>query len=106
MPAEEPLPAPEKNAATATGTTLSPPPPEAQNMTLAISAREETWMKIIIDGGKPKEYTLNSGDRLLLEAEVAFNLLIGNAGGVDLRLNDRPVERPGKSGQVITLQLP
>jgi hypothetical protein len=33
-------------------------------------------------------------------------LLIGNAGGILLALNDQPVSVPGRSGQVVTLQLP
>ncbi len=92
----------------------SPGPDSAENpaaadprkLTLEIAAREETWMKIIVDGGKPKEYTLFAGGRIALEGEAAFNLLIGNAGGVDLRFNGRPVDPAGKRGQVVTLQFP
>ncbi len=52
------------------------------------------------------EYHLNSGDQIKLEADTAFNLLIGNAGGLKITLNDKPVSIPGKSGEVVTIELP
>ena len=73
---------------------------------LRIETVEETWLKVIIDGQEPNEYKLFPGDRVELEAENSYNLLIGNSGGVDLYLNDRPVEIVGKSGQVLNIQLP
>jgi cytoskeletal protein RodZ len=73
---------------------------------LRVSAMEDTWMKVIRDQEKPEEYFLKSGDRLELEAQSVYSLLIGNAGGIELELNGERVRLPGKSGQVVTLQLP
>lgn len=73
---------------------------------LKIITVEKTWMKVIIDCQSPKKYSLNPGDRLEIEASSGFNLLIGNAGGVKLTLNGKPVSIPGKPGQVINLQIP
>ena len=73
---------------------------------LKIITVEKTWMKVIIDCQSPKKYSLNPGDRLEIEASSGFNLLIGNAGGVKLTLNGKPVSIPGKHGQVINLQIP
>jgi len=73
---------------------------------LLIQAVEETWIKIIIDDKSPEEYALAPGDRLELEALSIFNILIGDAGGVKLTLNEKPVKLSGKSGQLTTLQLP
>jgi len=73
---------------------------------LKITAIEETWMKIIIDGQKPNEYYLKPGDQVELEATLGYNLFIGNAGGVRLLLNSESVEVPGKSGQVVNLKIP
>jgi len=78
--------------------------PEQQQ--LSISAVEETWLKVIIDEKPPKEYTLAPGDRLELVASSNFNILIGNAGGVRMTVNDEPVRIEGKSGQAITIQIP
>lgn len=73
---------------------------------LRIETTEETWMKIIIDDKQPSEYSLFPGDHIELEANASYNILIGNAGGVKLSLNNKPVEIVGKSGQVINVQLP
>lgn len=102
-------PPPEPEAAPSEPAVAEAAPPAAadpEKLTLAVVAKEETWLKVIIDGGKPREYTLNAGDRLDFAGTANFNLLLGNAGGVDLFLNGTPVEVPGKSGQVLTLQLP
>lgn len=80
--------------------------PSEERLRLQIKAMEETWMKIIVDNQNTNEYTLKPGDRLALEADLGYNLLIGNAGGVRLTLNGEPVEVPGRSGQVVTLQIP
>ncbi|MFC1859438.1 helix-turn-helix domain-containing protein [Thermodesulfobacteriota bacterium] len=77
-----------------------------EKLLLKILTVEETWIKIIVDSQSPREYTLQPGDRLALEASVGYNLLIGNAGGIKLALNDAPVEVPGKSAQVVNIQIP
>lgn len=73
---------------------------------LEIKAIEETWIKIIIDDQNAQELTLKTGEIRKIQAATLFNLLIGNAGGVELKLNDVPVAVSGKSGQVVNLQLP
>ena len=69
-------------------------------------ALEVTWIKVIIDERDPKEYVMHPGDHLEFEASSDFNLLIGNAGGVKLTLNDESLGVLGKSGQVVNVQLP
>jgi cytoskeleton protein RodZ len=73
---------------------------------LEVTASEPTRLKIIADGRIPQEFHLKSADRIRLEAQRAFSLLIDNAGGVHLVLDGKPVVVPGKSGQVVTIQLP
>jgi hypothetical protein len=73
---------------------------------LRISALNPTWIKVIVDGKHTKEYRLNAGDEIRLEAASGYNLLIGDAGSVQMTLNDSPIAVPGKSGQVVTLHLP
>ena len=77
-----------------------------ESLLLSIITIETTWIKVIIDGRKPKEYSLKPGDRLELEALSGFNLLIGNATGVQLLLNEKPIEILGKKGQIVTIQIP
>jgi len=73
---------------------------------LKIITIEDTWIKVTIDDHEPKEYSLHTRDRLELEATSGFHLLIGNAGGVRLILNEKPLELHGKSGQVLRIRIP
>ena len=78
-----------------------------EKLLLKIVSVEDTWIKIIIDGQSTKEYRLKPGDLLELEASSGYNVLIGNAAGVQLTLNGKPVEKLlGKSGEVVTIQIP
>jgi len=80
--------------------------PAAEILLLKVTALEDTWLKVIIDEKDSTEYTLTSGDHLELEATSGYNLLIGNSEGVKITLNDKPVPLPGKSGEVVTINLP
>jgi cytoskeletal protein RodZ len=86
--------------------TLKPAPPVAPTNILTVSATENTWLKVVTDQGIPAEYNLKAGEYLKLEARSTFNLLIGNAGGVKLNLNNKPVNVPGKRGETVNLHLP
>ncbi len=79
---------------------------KSSSMQLSIEALEVTWLKIIVDEKTTREFTLKPGDYLNLEASEKFNLLIGNAVGVRLKLNGKSVPVPGGSGQVVNLVLP
>ena len=80
--------------------------PKSGELILQISALENTWVKVIVDENESTEYDLKAGDNLQVEAKTGYNLLIGNAAGVTLKLNGKPVSIPGESGQVVTLHLP
>ena len=97
LPEETAVSVPEKTPAA---------PEEKERLELKLVAVEPTWLKIITDDQVPQEYSMGAGDTLRLEAHDRFNLLIGNATGVRLTFNGKPVAVPGKSGQVVTLQLP
>ena len=75
-------------------------------LVLTIDAVAKTWVKINIDGEEPLEYLLRPKDHVELEADSHFSMLIGNAAGLRMHLNDRPVQVPGQAGEVVTLELP
>lgn len=81
-------------------------PPPKDPLVLTVTAVETTWLRITRDQEEPREMTLRPGQTTRLEADTGFQLLIGNAGGVRLALNDETVQVPGRSGQVVTLRLP
>lgn len=90
------------------GVSLPPEPVKKtpEKLSLQITAREDAWIKVIIDEKESTEYSLKSGDDLELEATTGYNLLIGNAGGIKITLNGKPVAISGESGQVVTIHLP
>jgi cytoskeleton protein RodZ len=111
VPAEpEIVPAPGENIVAGPQIQMAAASPEAvapgPRQHLHIQVVEETWLKVISDSLNTDEYSLAPGDTLDLAADKGFNLLIGNASGIELTFNETPVSIPGKSGQVVTLQLP
>jgi cytoskeletal protein RodZ len=83
-----------------------PKAPDSAKHELYVVVVEDTWIKIIIDNGSSRRYELKAGDDLKLEAKSNFNLLIGNAAGVKLTLNDKAIAVSGKSGEFVNLDLP
>jgi len=77
-----------------------------EKLRLNIRTVERTWLKIIVDHHDPVEYSLEPGEEMAFEASTGYNLLVGNATGIKLLLNDNPLPIPGKKGQVVTLQIP
>jgi cytoskeletal protein RodZ len=84
-------------------TTAVAPAPEAPKgtMTIVVSARAVTWVKILADGK-----TVNAGEILQpgttrqYTAQSSIGVTLGNAGGVDLQVNDHTLRPLGKDGQV------
>ncbi|MBF0449699.1 MAG: helix-turn-helix domain-containing protein [Candidatus Magnetomorum sp.] len=73
---------------------------------LRLKATEKTWLKITVDDQSTNEFMLKPGDTLSKEANKEFQILLGNATGVEIFLNEEPVDIDGRSGQVMTLILP
>jgi cytoskeleton protein RodZ len=73
---------------------------------LVIEARELTWVRITEDGKTSTQALLRPGERIERSASDHFLLDIGNAGGIQLTFEGKPLGSPGKSGQVIHLRLP
>lgn len=74
--------------------------------TLKIEAIDRVWMRITIDDKEKKEFLLNPGQKIELQADKSFKLHIGNAGGVKVLFNDKYIGRVGEIGQVVYLNLP
>ena len=103
QPAPPTLP-PATTAAASTPQSQEPepaPPAPAQAITLDIQTSEPTWIKITADGK-----TLDAGEILepgmtrKFAGQNSIGIILGNAGGVALKLNGMPMKALGKSGQV------
>lgn len=91
-PTEEPEPTPSP----------TPTPTAAPtSVELSILAEDTTWMSIEIDGQVVFQGTLRAGDTRQFSAPDAISLHLGNAGGVNLILNDKSLGAPGSRGQVV-----
>lgn len=77
------------------------PPRMPKRFVLTASAVELTWMAVRSDGGERRQVLLQPGQGARFAADMGFLVTLGNAGGVDLRLNGTPVPKPGKSGEVV-----
>jgi cytoskeleton protein RodZ len=73
---------------------------------LRAEAADTTWIRISTDETGEHEYLLQPGEQLTWRASSSYRLLIGNAGGIQLYLNDKPLKRLGETGQVVYLKLP
>jgi transcriptional regulator with XRE-family HTH domain len=82
------------------------PETKDEQMVLRILSSETTWIEFQLDDDEPFDVLLKSGESFRVKAHEKFNLRIGNAGGVELFLNDKALGNPGKRGEVIDLTLP
>jgi len=73
---------------------------------LKIEAVEKTWIKISADQKQPEQIMLTKGDRIERKAQESFIIDIGNAGGVLISFQDKPLPALGKRGEVTHLKLP
>ena len=91
---------------TTASTAALPTETDGSDLILTAIVKERTWVRVSIDDKKPKEYIFGPESRPQWRALKSFELLIGNAGGIDLEFNGRKMENLGKPGQVIRLRLP
>lgn len=115
-PGERPAPAPE--AATSAAVLPAPapepvtqaaePPPaaapvmpaRAAKLELVLQAAQPCYVKVWTDEGEPFEREMVIGSELRFEAEHRFEVLAGNAGGISLVLNGKPLPKLGPEGRV------
>jgi cytoskeleton protein RodZ len=85
----------------------TPPPPAVtgKNHQLVIEARELTWVRITQDG-TPRQVLLNPGERIERSAADYFLLDIGNANGISVTYQGKPLGSLGKPGEVVHIRLP
>lgn len=80
--------------------------PTKTSLTLDIDVQQSTWIKISIDGQPAVAgELLAAGTARRYTAETSIELVIGNATGVRIRVNDRPLRVTGKDGQVRTITI-
>jgi transcriptional regulator with XRE-family HTH domain len=78
----------------------SAPPLAAGTMVLTVLARRSSWVEAKVDGTTVLNRVLKDGESQRLEARQEVLLSVGNAGGIAVTLNDRPLGPIGRDGEV------
>ena len=73
-------------------------------LTATVIAR--TWLSIAVDDEPVKEYLFQPGETFRWTAEEGFDMVVGNAGGIEFSLNGSPIDDLGPEGKVVRLKLP
>ncbi len=73
---------------------------------ISIVARDEAWLRIRSERDPPFQAVLAPGERIDRQQTAPFVLDLGNAGGVDVVFQGKPMGAVGKPGEVVHLRLP
>jgi cytoskeleton protein RodZ len=82
----------------------SPPPPQ-KAMRIGFQAIQECWLSVSSDGKRVFVSVVKPGDHHSFEAVERFNIILGNAGGVNLTIDGKPAKPLGKSGEVLKIEI-
>ena len=69
-------------------------------ITITMTAQQECWVEVRADGQTVVNRVLTEGESQTFEARGEIVLSVGNAGGLQLRVNDQPALPLGRSGEV------
>ncbi len=109
VPAQPPVVGSPTPAGTAAPTALPSTQPltagvaATQQLRLEISATAECWVSLDKDGSPVFRKTMQPGEIQQVSAGEKFQIILGNAGGIQLKINGKPAKPLGKPGEVIKL---
>jgi len=92
LPTDRVYPSPELAPAAAEET--------GDGLVLTMTAQQDCWVEVRADGATVINRVLAEGESQRLEARGEIVLSVGNAGGLSIRVNDRPALPLGRSGEV------
>ena len=75
-------------------------PESGDGLVLTMTAQQDCWVEVRADGATVINRVLAEGESQRLEARGEIVLSVGNAGGLSIRVNDRPALPLGRSGEV------
>ncbi|HKC24083.1 MAG TPA: helix-turn-helix domain-containing protein [Thermoanaerobaculia bacterium] len=101
LPPEAPRPEAEPAAAPADARPLAGSPPGSGGVTLTLAFQEDCWTELYADGKKLAVETFPKGTTREFSGFQKYTLTLGNAGGVRITVNGRPVEPLGPRGHVV-----
>ena len=72
----------------------------SDSLVLTMTAQADCWVEVRADGATLVNRVLAQGESQTFEARGEIVLSVGNAGGLSIRVNDRPALPLGRSGEV------
>jgi cytoskeleton protein RodZ len=72
---------------------------------LEIAATESCWISVDRDGSPAVRRLLKPGEVQLVKASEQISIILGNAGGVHLKINGKAAKSLGKAGEVINIKI-
>ena len=109
QPAKQTLPAPVPVQTPPAAVPVAAPPRPVQAdgspVRVGLSAGEKTWISISSDGKNIFSSLLEPHQTKLVVASEKVRLLIGNAGGLEISLNGKPIGPVGSRGQICVVEL-
>src|SRR5262249_18440828 len=76
-----------------------------EQLAVEVEIHALTWIKISADGMPVQNGELQPGTTKRFTAQTSINVVVGNAGGLSMKVNDKPVRPLGGSGQVRSLTI-
>ena len=112
-PSSAPSPAPAAVGTAAREAPAPAPAPYPQNpqseppraLRVAFSATEPVWVSVKCDGAQAFVGTLEGADVKTFDASTMVTVLVGNAGGLTILLNGKPVGPLGGHGEIQQVEL-
>ena len=105
VPAPQPAPVETKPESAAQIQPASQTADASAPVRVDMTAAEPVWIEIKQDGRVTFAGTLAANERRSVDANTTVTLILGNAGGVNISLNGKPIGTVGGKGQVRNLQL-
>ncbi|MBN2241328.1 MAG: DUF4115 domain-containing protein [Acidobacteria bacterium] len=79
--------------------------PAKTKLVMEILAQDSCWISVDVDGRPSSRRLMEPGEELVFNAAERLFLLLGNAGGVHLKINGKPAKPLGKPGEVIKMNI-
>lgn len=80
-----------------------PKKPAEKTFFVVVKAKEDSWVSIVADGKSVMQRTLNADRQKLVKAGKEIVLRTGNAGGIDVIFNGKPLGALGNENEPRTL---
>jgi cytoskeletal protein RodZ len=77
----------------------------SDSLSLKINSLDTVWFRTKIDNAESDEFILNPNRSKTLSAKSKINMLVGNAGGLELILNGKKLNFIGKKGEIKNISI-